>query len=208
MDASTINVALRILDDQLVDADGRRFGRIDDIELAGGPGRETRIAALIVGAGSWRWRLRPRLAAVMAALTPNIVRRIPWELVGAIEAGAIRTTTSMGELGFGTATHVNARWVDELERQTLRLSSLLGVSAVSAHGEALGRVHDVRARLEGAPESPHTVWITGILVGRDGWGQRLMGPARNRHGHPSPDAGVIRWSDVERIERDTLVLSI
>ena len=57
MDPEAIDLALRALDDQLLDSKGTRFGRIADIELEGGLGSATRVSALPVGAGAWRWRL-------------------------------------------------------------------------------------------------------------------------------------------------------
>ena len=71
MEPELINVALRVLDDQLLDVEDERFGRVDDLELVGEPGRETRVNGLIVGAGAWAWRLPGALSRVTRALTPN-----------------------------------------------------------------------------------------------------------------------------------------
>ena len=188
MDALSLNLCLRILDDQLVDAEDERFARVDDIELDGAPGSETRVSALIVGAGGWRWRVPRRLAGITAALTPNVVRRIPWELVQAIEPGVVRIGTTSGELGFGTAHHAGARWVDELGQETLRISSVLGTPVVGPRGEAMGRVHEVQARMEGSYESPGATWIAGVLTGRAGWAARLAGG----RGHAPSE--LIEWS--------------
>ena len=83
-------------------------------------------------------------------MTPNVVRRIPWELVQAIEPGVVRIGTTSGELGFGTAHHAGAKWVDELGQATLRISSVLATPVVGPRGEAMGRVHEVQARMEGS----------------------------------------------------------
>jgi sporulation protein YlmC with PRC-barrel domain len=195
MESDEINLCLRILDDQLLDVEERRFGRVDDIELEGGPGRDTRVSALLVGAGAWRWRVPRRLVGVTAALTPDVVRRIPWELVQAIDPGALRISTTRGEIGFGTAHHASARWVDEVERATLRVSTLLAAPALRRGGETIGRVHEIRARLEGSQAHPGTLHVTGVLVGNAGWAQRLLG-IRPSGGHPSPDVGLIEWSDL------------
>jgi sporulation protein YlmC with PRC-barrel domain len=193
MDSTQLNLGLRILDDQLIDAEEERFGRVDDIELAGAPGRETHVGALIVGAGAWRWRVPRRLAGLTSALTPNFVRRIPWELVREIDPGVVRIATTKGELGFGTAHHVGARWVDELEQGTLRLSSLLGSPVVRRGGEPIGRVHEVAAELEGSEARPGPMRVTGIIVGKAGWIQRLAGrgPQSDRQ---SASGAVVEWS--------------
>ena len=190
MNPPSLNLALRVLDDQLIDADDEHFGRVDDIELAGAVGRETYVDALIAGAGAWRWRVPRRLAAVASALTPNTVRRIPWELVTEIDPGAVRISTTKGELGFGTAHHVSASWVDELDQRALRLSSLLG-TPVMRDGQAIGRVHEVAAELEGPGAQPGRLRVTGLIAGRAGWFQRLAG--RRAEGDRDSAEGLIAW---------------
>jgi sporulation protein YlmC with PRC-barrel domain len=207
MESERINLALRVLDDQLIDADGTRFGRVDDVELEdGGPGQPPRVAALLVGAGAWRWRVPRHLATLTAAITPDIVRRVPWELVRSIEPGQLRIGVSKGELGFGTAHHASARWVDELERQTMRLTSLIGTPVVEETGEQLGRVHEVRAEIQGSLKHPGEVRVTGLLVGRAGWMQRLIRAGQRRDLGPAPEAGLVDWSRAEQVQPDGIVI--
>jgi len=207
MDPAAVNLALRVLDDQVLDSDGIRFGRIDDIELEGGPGSATRVSALLVGAGAWRWRVPRRLAGIAAAMTPSYVRRIPWELVGEVQTGALSVTVTMKQLGFGTAGPAHAVWVDDIEDR-LRVSSLLGARAVRSDGTALGRVHDLRARLEGSAESPSALQVTGLLVGREGWRQRLIGAGRYGHDEQGQNAGLLDWSGVQRLHGGDVHLSL
>jgi len=206
MDPEAINVALRVLDDQLLDSEGTRFGRIADIELEGGPGSATRVSALLVGAGAWRWRAPGRLAGIAAAMTPSYVRRIPWELVGEVQTGALTVTVTMKQLGFGTAGPAHVVWVDDIEDR-LRVSSLLGARAVRSDGTALGRVHDLRARLEGSAESPGALEVTGLLVGKDGWRQRLMGAGREGRGGQDQESGLMDWSLLERVQDGVIRVS-
>ena len=63
------DVALDLLDIQLIDVHRVGCGRIDDLELEGDV-----VTALLVGRGAWRGRLpRPlrRLAAVMSSGSPG-----------------------------------------------------------------------------------------------------------------------------------------
>jgi sporulation protein YlmC with PRC-barrel domain len=53
-----IFVAHRLLDEQILDSEGRRCGRVDDLELRGSP---PRITALLVGEGLYPRRLPTRL---------------------------------------------------------------------------------------------------------------------------------------------------
>jgi sporulation protein YlmC with PRC-barrel domain len=207
MESKRVNLALRVLDDQLIDADGTRFGRVDDLELEGGQGEQPRVAALLVGAGAWRWRVPRHLSTLTAAITPDVVRGIPWELVRSIEPGQLRIGVSKGELGIGTAHPASARWVGELESQTLRLTSLLGTPVLEETGEQLGRVHEVRAEVQGSLKQPGETRVTGLLVGRAGWMQRLIGAGHRGDRGPGPDAGLVDWSRVERVQPDGIVVS-
>jgi hypothetical protein len=52
--SESIDLALGVLDHQLVDSDGRRCGKVDDLELEGGPGEETKAVAIVSGPEAWR----------------------------------------------------------------------------------------------------------------------------------------------------------
>jgi sporulation protein YlmC with PRC-barrel domain len=199
MDADSIGLGLRILDDQLLDSAEERFGRVDDIELDGEIGRETRVAALLVGAGAWRWRVPRSLRRIASAVTPNVIRRIPWELVRTVDEGAVRIAVARGELGFGTAHHVSSAWIDEVEHQTLRVSSLLGAAVCASAGRQLGRIREVQARFEQPSDGVGALRVTGVAVGRGGVAQRIIGTKTGRRG-PARDAGQIEWSQLARSE--------
>jgi sporulation protein YlmC with PRC-barrel domain len=101
-DAEPIFIVHRLLDEQLLDADGRRCGRVDDIELRGSP---PRVTALLVGAGLYPRRLPRRLARLARRMVgpetwgANAVR-VPWEEVDSIGA-AVRLRKKAEELGLG-----------------------------------------------------------------------------------------------------------
>ena len=59
-----VDIALSILDHQLVDGDGKNCGKVDDLEIAGLDGDSPEIVEIIVGGNAWRSRGRlGRLAA-------------------------------------------------------------------------------------------------------------------------------------------------
>jgi sporulation protein YlmC with PRC-barrel domain len=95
-------VAHRLLDEQILDSDGRRCGRVDDIELRGSP---PRVAALLLGEGLYPRRLPKRLRGLARRLTgperwgANSVR-IPWEEVDEVDS-AIHLRKKAEELGLG-----------------------------------------------------------------------------------------------------------
>jgi sporulation protein YlmC with PRC-barrel domain len=95
-------IAHRLLDEQIVDSDGNRCGRVDDIELSGSP---PRITALLVGEGLYPRRLPRRLRQLARRLAGAEVwganaLRIPWEEVDELGA-AVRLRRKAEELGRG-----------------------------------------------------------------------------------------------------------
>ena len=72
------DVALQILDHQLVDVHGRHCGRIDDLEIVGGPGEEAAITAIVVGAPAWPERTHGVLARLLRRVASGASVRIPW----------------------------------------------------------------------------------------------------------------------------------
>lgn len=73
-----------VVDHQLVDCNGRRCGKVDDLELTGGPGEQLVVAAILSGPGEFRTRL-PRVGRPLAWLLERLfgsgVTRIVWSEV-------------------------------------------------------------------------------------------------------------------------------
>jgi sporulation protein YlmC with PRC-barrel domain len=100
--ADPIFVAHRLLDEQILDSEGRRCGRVDDIELRGSP---PRISALLVGQALYPRRLPGRLRVLARRLAGperwgSQALRIPWEEVDRVEA-AVHLRGKAEELGLG-----------------------------------------------------------------------------------------------------------
>lgn len=111
MDGAPIFLAHRLLDEQILDADGRRCGRVDDIELDGDP---PRVTALLVGVGIFPRRVPARLRPLARRLF-GVERwganamRIPWEEVDDVNA-TVRLRKVAHELGLGEGDDPR-RWI-------------------------------------------------------------------------------------------------
>jgi sporulation protein YlmC with PRC-barrel domain len=196
--SAQVNLGLRLLDDQLFDSDEHRCGRVDDIQLKGGPGKRTEVAALLVGPGAWTHRLRRPFDRAVDALGPDYMHRIPWGEV-------IRVGTSVGlaktakELGLETAAGRNVVWVGSPPRGTIRVSELLRSHLVTSSGTDLGRIWDIRVeRQTDLPdERVNEAWrVTGLIAGRSGWKERI-----GLHPESEPSAGetFTPWDSVLEI---------
>jgi sporulation protein YlmC with PRC-barrel domain len=97
-----IFIAHRLLDEQILDCDGKRCGRVDDIELQGSP---PRISALLVGTGLYPRRLPGRLRKLARKLAGeerwgyNAIR-VPWQAIDEVNA-AIHLRGKAEEHGLG-----------------------------------------------------------------------------------------------------------
>jgi hypothetical protein len=81
-----MNLAYRILDDQIVDVDGRRCGRVDDLLLDGRPGQPLVLDAILSGSGVWHrrlpgWLQRPARYLFGSGVIGKDVIQVPWAQV-------------------------------------------------------------------------------------------------------------------------------
>ena len=76
-----VDIALSILDHQLVDGDGQNCGKVDDLEIAGLDTDSPEIVEILVGGNAWRSRgLLGRLAARLAGDAVHVA----WSEVGSV----------------------------------------------------------------------------------------------------------------------------
>jgi hypothetical protein len=81
-----MDAGYRMLDDQLVDVEGRRCGRVDDLEFEGAPGEPLVLTGILTGRGAYHRRLPRRLQRIGRRIFGDdvrgpTVRRVPWEEV-------------------------------------------------------------------------------------------------------------------------------
>ena len=95
----TIDLGLRVVDRQLIDPEGRRCGKVDDLALEGGPGEVLEVVAILSGPGVWR--TRAGLVGRFAAWIGGGGRvRVPWEEVADV-AAHVKLRSPAPALGLG-----------------------------------------------------------------------------------------------------------
>lgn len=78
-----IDIALGVLDHQLVDADGVNCGKVDDLELTGLDGDSPEVVEILVGGNAWGSRgLLGRIAARFAGDAVHV----PWSEVESVSS--------------------------------------------------------------------------------------------------------------------------
>jgi sporulation protein YlmC with PRC-barrel domain len=95
----TIDLGLNLLDHQLLDADGRRCGKVDDIALEGRPGEGFEVVAILCGPGVWRARAG-WIGRIAAWLGGGGRVRVPWEDVEGVDSH-VKLRKHAQELGLG-----------------------------------------------------------------------------------------------------------
>jgi sporulation protein YlmC with PRC-barrel domain len=78
-----VDLALGILDHQLVDGDGNNCGKVDDLEITGLDGGSPEVVSIIVGGNAWR--SRGPLGRLAARLAGNAVH-VPWSEVDSVSS--------------------------------------------------------------------------------------------------------------------------
>ena len=113
-----MDLVYRVLDDQLVDVEGRRCGRADDLELDGELGRPPRLHGILSGRGTWARRLPRALRGLgERVLGPGVVGadviRVPWEQVEEIDT-VIHLKAKARDLGLGKGDDRQKKVIEKL----------------------------------------------------------------------------------------------
>jgi hypothetical protein len=104
MDArhTELDLAYRLLDLDLVDSEGIRCGKVDDLEFTGGPGEPTYLAAIVSGPGALpaRFPRRFSLRRRGAWSFRGGATRVTWDQVEDFDA-AVELRKTAAQLGLG-----------------------------------------------------------------------------------------------------------
>lgn len=109
---SRIHLGRDLLDHQLIDGDGRRCGKVDDLAIEGGAGERTRVVAILSGPGVWPQR-SGWVGQVAARLGGRGRVRIPWHEVVKIDS-AVRLRQAAARRGLGRGDDRARRFVEKL----------------------------------------------------------------------------------------------
>ena len=107
-----LDLALAILDHQLLDSEGRRCGNVDDLTIEGGPGEDTEVTAILSGPNVWRGRAG-LLGRVAARLGGDGRVRVPWSEVAAVESH-VRLEKRAPDYGLGRGDDRLRPWIERI----------------------------------------------------------------------------------------------
>jgi hypothetical protein len=107
-----LDLVFGVLDHQLVDAEGRRCGRVDDLDLEAKPGERAHASAILVGTGYWAARVHGPFRRIASFLGGCTVR-VGWEDVGEVSS-AVHLRKTAEELRLGRGDDRARRWVEKV----------------------------------------------------------------------------------------------
>jgi sporulation protein YlmC with PRC-barrel domain len=82
-----VKLVSQLLDLPIVDKDERWCGIVDDVELSGGAGKETRVKALLVGPGAYEGRMPAFAFRIVRWIAGDRMIRVPASEI--IEIGSV-----------------------------------------------------------------------------------------------------------------------
>jgi sporulation protein YlmC with PRC-barrel domain len=113
MSSRSIDLALGVLDHQLLDSEGRRCGKVDDLDLDGMSEGKPCVSALLAGPPAWGGR--GRLGRLAARLGRGRTVRVSWSEVVDI-GSAVHLRRTARELRLGTGDDRARPWIERLPR--------------------------------------------------------------------------------------------
>lgn len=106
----TLDLGLTVSDRQLIDSQGHRCGRVDDIEFSGDPGGTCTVEYLLVGQHAASERLPRLMRWVVSRIARGNVVRVPWADVYEV-SHVVKLTRTDVELGLAAGERRAARWL-------------------------------------------------------------------------------------------------
>jgi len=105
-----IKLVSQLIDLPIVDKDERCCGIVDDIELSGGPGKATRVAALLVGPGAYEGRMPAFIFRIVRAVAGNRMVLVPAGQI--MEVGSVvKLNCTAHELGLHRIEDKVRAWI-------------------------------------------------------------------------------------------------
>jgi sporulation protein YlmC with PRC-barrel domain len=105
-----IKLVSELLDLPLYDIEGKYCGIVDDIELTGGPGKDLKLKALLVGPGAYRGRLPRWAMSLVKAIAGDRLTRVPMDKINSIGA-SVHLECSGWQLGLHKSELRAAKWI-------------------------------------------------------------------------------------------------
>jgi sporulation protein YlmC with PRC-barrel domain len=109
---SPIKLVSELLDLPLYDSEKKYCGIVDDVEMSGGPGKDLKLEALLVGPGAYSGRLPRWAMAIVKIVAGERVTRVPMDKVRTI-GSAVHLECPGRDLGLHRSETAAGKWVPQ-----------------------------------------------------------------------------------------------
>jgi sporulation protein YlmC with PRC-barrel domain len=109
---SPIKLVSELLDLPLIDSEEKFCGIVDDVEMSGGPGKDLKLKALLVGPGAYAGRLPRWAMALVKFVAGDRLTRVPMDKVRTI-GGAVHLECPGRDLGLHKSETAAGKWVPQ-----------------------------------------------------------------------------------------------
>jgi sporulation protein YlmC with PRC-barrel domain len=105
-----LKLVSQLLDLPLIDSNGEYCGIVDDVELKGSAGKDTNVAALLVGPGAYAGRMPLWAMALVRRLAGHRITRVPMSEVESIKS-FVQLKGTANSLGLHRSENRARRWI-------------------------------------------------------------------------------------------------
>jgi sporulation protein YlmC with PRC-barrel domain len=105
-----IKLVSELLDLPLLDSEEKYCGVVDDVELSGGPGKELKLKALLVGPGAYSGRLPAWAMWLAKRIAGDRLTRVPIDKVRVIRC-TVHLNCPGGDLGLHKSESAAGKWI-------------------------------------------------------------------------------------------------
>lgn len=107
---SPIKLVSELLDLPLFDNEGVYCGIVDDVEMSGGPGKDLKLRALLVGPGAYKGRMPAAAMWLVRKIAGERTTRVPMEKVRSIKS-AVHLECPGRDLGLHKSEAAAGAWL-------------------------------------------------------------------------------------------------
>ena len=109
-----VKLVSQLLDLPIIDNEERWCGIVDDVEFSGGPGKETRVKALLIGPGAYEGRMPRWLFWLVSKSVGDRLVHVPAAEI--IEIGSVvKLKCAAEKLKLGRSEDKARTWIPRLE---------------------------------------------------------------------------------------------
>jgi len=108
--SAKLKLVSQLLDLPLLDSNGEYCGIVDDVEFDGGPGKQLKLKALLVGPGAYTRRMPAIAMKIVKWIAGDRITRVPVDRIDSIKS-FVQLDGAADELGLHRSENKARAWI-------------------------------------------------------------------------------------------------